>query len=149
LTEAAVAAAARARLGANRAPRRVWFVDALPRNEAGKVVRSRLAALVGYVPPSVESVQEPDSRSPLEAAIAALWAAVLDLPHVAPDARFGDLGGDAAQASMLLDQVRDVFGVTLAPHSLEEATATPARRRRWRSTRRRSRRRRRSRYRRA
>ncbi|MFI4923551.1 MAG: AMP-binding protein [Vicinamibacteria bacterium] len=127
LTEADVADAARARLGARRAPRRVWFVDALPRNEAGKVVRSRLAALVGYVAPSAASAREEPARSPLEAAIAALWAAALDVPHVAPDARFGDMGGDAERASLLLGQVRDVFGVTLAPHALDDATATPAR----------------------
>jgi acyl-CoA synthetase (AMP-forming)/AMP-acid ligase II len=127
LSEAEILAAASARLGARRAPRRVWFVDALPRNEAGKVVRTRLAALVGYVAPSASPLRSPPARSPLEAAIAALWAAALDVPHVAPDARFGDLGGGADQAVVLIMQVRDVFGVALPPDTLDDGTATPAR----------------------
>jgi acyl-CoA synthetase (AMP-forming)/AMP-acid ligase II len=127
LAEADVVAAAQARLGARRAPRRVWFVDALPRNEAGKVVRTRLAALVGHVAPAAASARSKPARSPLEAAIAALWAAALDVPDVAPDARFGDLGGGADQAAALIAQVRDVFGVALRPDALDDGTATPSR----------------------
>jgi acyl-CoA synthetase (AMP-forming)/AMP-acid ligase II len=127
LTETDVAAAASERLGARRAPRRVWFVDALPRNEAGKVVRSRLPALVGYVAPVAAPAHDAPERSPLEAAIAALWAAVLGLPHVAPDARFCDVGGDAARAAMLIGQVGEVFGIALPPNALDGGATTPAR----------------------
>ena len=127
LTEADVLAAASARLGARRAPRRVWIVDALPRNATGKVVRSRLPALVGYVAPAAPPASEAPARSPVEAAIAALWASVLGVPQVAADARFDEVGGDASRASQLLGQVRDVFGVALAPGVLEGEAATPAR----------------------
>jgi hypothetical protein len=51
---------------------------------------------------------------------------VLDVPHVAPDACFRDLGGDAERAAVLIGQVRDVFGVALSPDALDGNTATPA-----------------------
>jgi len=127
LSEEQVLAAANARLGARRAPRRVWIVEALPRNAAGKLLRTRLPALVGYVSPSAPAEDVPPARAPLEAAIAALWAAVLGVPHVAGDASFGELSGDPRHATLLLGQVRDVFGVALPPQALDGAAATPAR----------------------
>ena len=48
-TDAALAQL-RAVLGARRAPRRIWIVDALPRNDAGKVLRRSMAAWVGFDP---------------------------------------------------------------------------------------------------
>ena len=48
VAEEAVLAHARAMLGPNRAPRRVWFVRSLPRTDGGKLRRNELPARVGY-----------------------------------------------------------------------------------------------------
>ena len=60
-TAAALVAWARERLGA-RAPRRVFVVDAFPRNAAGKVLRNALAQALGvHVPPRAAGLPE-DAR---------------------------------------------------------------------------------------
>lgn len=119
---------ARATLGARATPKRLWFVDALPRNRVGKVVRSSLAALV-----ESDERSAPDSKpsagatsSPLEIALGGLWSAALRTGSVARDANFFMLGGDSLRGAALLDQVRTVFGVALPVESLFEDAGTVA-----------------------
>src|SRR6185295_18805750 len=89
----AMLTALRASLGASRAPRRLWFVERLPRTDAGKLARSQLPTHVGFVP-DVGPAQpaDDDRRSPFERALAALWCDALGVPRVDADARFADLG---------------------------------------------------------
>ncbi len=129
LTEGAVAALARDRLGVRRAPRRIWFVDALPRNEAGKVMRLSLPAAVGFEAPESAQDDDPDHAgrtSPLEAALAGLWCDVLEVASVRPGDAFRSLGGDDARAARMLDQVHAVFGVELPPAAIDGASGTLA-----------------------
>ena len=112
---------AREALGANRAPRRLWFVPSLPRTDGGKLRRADLPAWVGYDP--VVRMQ-PDAAapavamSPMETALAALWASVLRLSAVSADADFFMLGGDSLRGAQLLLQVRTAFGVELPLRAL-------------------------------
>ena len=78
LSAEAVSAAVRERLGPRRAPRRLWFVDAIPRNPAGKVMRASLPAWVGFDPGDVGASGR-DTKD-------------------APAARRGDLRGVGARA---------------------------------------------------
>jgi len=116
-------------LGANRAPRRIWFVDSLPRTDGGKIRRGELPALVGYRGPAdgggtgaASTVAGP----PIEVALAALWAEVLQLRSIRHDADFFQLGGNALLGADLLDKVRAVFGVELTREALHREAATVA-----------------------
>jgi hypothetical protein len=120
---------AREVLGANRAPRFVWFVESLPRTDGGKLRRSELPAWVGYdrkvevAPPSVSSAA---AESSIEIALAALWAQVLRVRSVPKDADFFALGGDDVRGAHLLDQVRAAFGVDLPLQAMHEDAGTIA-----------------------
>jgi oxalate---CoA ligase len=129
LTEAEVQSSARAALGLRRAPRHVWFVDALPRNDAGKVLRAELARLwSGDAADAAVDTVEDDAPafSPLEAALAGLWSGLLRRNDIRSCDDFGQLGGDAGLAARLVEQVREVFGVELPPGAVEEDADTLA-----------------------
>ena len=91
----------RRRMGPKRIPRQIYFVDQLPRTDSGKVRRSELTRLLGLVQPDATSAGgrrggEPGAiASPLEAALAGLWASVLQVSSVGPDDDFFVLGGDS------------------------------------------------------
>ncbi len=129
LTQEAVRTHVRNRLAARYAPRHVWFVDALPRTETGKVRRSALPDAVGFDPamfagPAAEGSAAPDS--PLEAALGGLWASVLGVASVDRDADFFMLGGDSLRGASLVEQVRAVFGADVPVQGLFEDAGTVA-----------------------
>ncbi len=116
-----VIAQARAKLGVKRAPRRLWFVEALPRNAAGKLLRRSLPEWVGHDStklPAPANAPMASLRTPLEIALGGLWASALDLAQIGPDDDFFVLGGDSLRGAQLLDQVHAVFGVELSPDAL-------------------------------
>ena len=122
-----VIAKTRAQLGPRRAPRQVWFVDTLPRNDAGKVLRRSLPEWVGHKPAGneVAAARTPPSlRSPIEIALASLWARTLGLQHVGTDDEFFMLGGDSLRGAQLLDEVLAVFGVALPTDALFDDAGT-------------------------
>lgn len=123
-----IAAAARSRLGANRAPRRVWIVDALPRNEAGKLVRRELAALVGATVVTGRTPADSGAGSevltPIEALLAGLWASALGTPVTDAHAPFSRLGGDAVRAREIAASIRAVLGVDIDAAALADGDPT-------------------------
>jgi acyl carrier protein len=120
---------AREVLGANRAPRRLWFVPRLPRTDGGKLRRADLPAWIGF---DSAAARQPDgaasaaAMSPIQTALAALWASVLRLPAVSADADFFMLGGDSLRGAQLLLQVRAAFGVELPLKALFAEARTVA-----------------------
>jgi len=119
--------ALRERLGARRAPRQLWFVDALPRTDGGKIRRALLPGWVGYVAAGADATPAAPAASPIETALAALWAGVLAREDIARDAAFADLGGDDACAVRLCAQVAAVFGVDIPAGALRGDASTVAR----------------------
>jgi acyl-CoA synthetase (AMP-forming)/AMP-acid ligase II len=116
-TAADVIAAVRARLGARAAPRHVWFVDRLPRNDAGKLQRNLLADR--FAAPAPLAPGGPvETRTPLEIALAALWSSVLGVDHVHANDRFVAPGGDIRSGAQLAELIRSVFGVSIRPEAL-------------------------------
>jgi hypothetical protein len=108
-----------ARLRVRYAPRRVWFVDGLPRTDTGKVRRAALADHVGFDPSSLgDDETDVSPASPLELALGALWAGALRVQKVERNANFFMLGGDSLRGASLLDQVQAVFGVALPVQAL-------------------------------
>jgi amino acid adenylation domain-containing protein len=117
----AVLERAREVLGANRAPRRVWFVASLPRTDGGKIRRNELPAWVGY--DASGEAAAPDAvpvagASPTAIALAALWANLLGVRFVPHDADFFMLGGDSLRGAQLVDQVLALFGVSIPANAL-------------------------------
>ncbi|WP_406016740.1 phosphopantetheine-binding protein (plasmid) [Streptomyces sp. NBC_00984] len=53
--------------------------------------------------------------------VAALFAEILELPHVEPDESFFDLGGDSLIATKFVARAREVFPVELVPRALFQA----------------------------
>ena len=122
-----VQALVRAALGARRSPRRVWFVDALPRNDAGKVLRSALPRWVGFEASAFDEEAHEDRRAPptaLEAALAGLWGHALGVAPVELDHRYFDDPFHAPRGADLLAQVQAVFGIALAPGALAGEAGT-------------------------
>ncbi|WP_447009228.1 non-ribosomal peptide synthase/polyketide synthase [Saccharothrix hoggarensis] len=109
-------------------------VDAVPISPNGKVDRARLpepdfsaAVTAGYVAPS----------GPVEEALAAVWADVLDVPEVGVEDNFFSLGGDSILSMQVVARARqagyrfatrDLFAhqtvASLAPHVTVEATSS-------------------------
>jgi amino acid adenylation domain-containing protein len=125
----AAIAQVRAKLGARRAPRQIWFVASLPRNAAGKLLRGELPEWVGHSSASKRAeVQKPMPmrRSSIEIALTGLWANALGLVQVGRDDNFFMLGGDSLRGAQLLDEVSAVFGVTLLVNALFEDAGSVA-----------------------
>ena len=100
ISERASAASIRARLRevlpTYMVPETVVFLSALPRTERGKIDRGALPPAPDLVPGATPP------RNPWEAAVATLWARVLQLPEVGADDDFFELGGDSLAAEELL-----------------------------------------------
>ncbi len=101
------------RLAYFKTPRRIVFVDAIPKGATGKPQRIGLAARleIGVVAPPVGSVEHVAPRNAIEEVIANLWAEVLDsgLPGVYDN--FFEVGGDSVHATLLVNHVRDALAV--------------------------------------
>ena len=92
-------------------------IDAVPRTASGKIDRLAL--------PSPESASDarPDRsisapRTPVEEAIAAIWADVLGVEKVGVDDDFFALGGHSLLATQIVAQLRSDFAVNLPLHAL-------------------------------
>ena len=101
------------RLPAWMVPTHVVMLEALPRNERGKVDRRALPAPVRgpIVPPAPG----------LETEIAASWAEVLRLDAVGRDENFYALGGDSLNVAQMIGVVGDLHSVHLAASDLAGA----------------------------
>nr|WP_246269001.1 condensation domain-containing protein [Acrocarpospora macrocephala] len=95
------------RLARNEIPTRYAFVDALPRNELGKVLKSELREL--FTAP--RNAKGRPLETPEQRALARLWSGVLGLPVTSPDDDFFALGGDSLKATQLATRATEEFGV--------------------------------------
>ncbi len=88
-------------------PSALMVLEALPLTGHGKLNRAALPApqetTAPYAPP----------RTPLEIALAELWAEVLDVERVGLDDEFFALGGHSLRATRLVARIRERFGVEL------------------------------------
>ncbi|GLX97759.1 AMP-binding protein [Herbidospora sp. NBRC 101105] len=94
------------RLARNEVPSRYVFVDALPRNELGKVVKAEVRALFSVAKPAGRPLETDEER-----ALARLWTGVLGVPATSADDDFFALGGDSLRAAQLAARVAERFGV--------------------------------------
>ena len=93
-------------------------LPALPLTENGKVDRRALPAPGGSRPDLDGAFVAP--RTEVEAQVAAIWAAVLDLDEVGVHDNFFDLGGHSLLATRAVSRLRETFGVDLPLRPLFE-----------------------------
>jgi len=102
------------RLSSFKVPRRVFFMDALPRGPTGKVKRHELSTM--YLHSCVKDDIAPESIT--EHKLAGIWSEILQLPRVGVEDDFFDLGGDSLSGMRLLAAIEKEFGVRLAENIL-------------------------------
>ncbi len=96
-------------------PGAIVVVEELPRTPSGKIDR---LALPDPALASADGADYVAPRSPLEEAVAAIWAQVLRVPRVGVEDDFFALGGHSLLATQVVAQVRSDFAVDLPLHSL-------------------------------
>ena len=96
------------RLADFKVPRQIFFLDALPRNAAGKIQRDRLAERVALRAPFVA----PESE--LERTLAQIVGDVLGIAQVGVSDNFFALGGDSLRAFQVLARIRSALDVNLS-----------------------------------
>lgn len=101
----------RQRLSERAMPRRILFLDVLPRNVAGKVVKTHLRELWA-AQPRPESVEP---RTETEIALTAIWKDVLGLDQMGVTHDFTDLGGYSLAAAQIAARIEQVLGVEIRP----------------------------------
>ena len=116
------------RMGATRVPRRIYFVDELPRTDVGKIRRSELPRLLRLQSSGATSETSGapaiTDASPLEAALIGLWSSVLPVGGIGLNDDFFLLGGDSLRGSELLASVKTIFGIELPIAALFGRAAT-------------------------
>lgn len=106
----------RERLGEHKVPQHVLFVDRLPRNASGKVLKRELRERFAGQP--AEAPVPP--RSDPEAAVLAIWREVLELPDVGVHDDFFELGGHSLAAARITARLRDAFELDLSATAVFE-----------------------------
>ena len=103
-------ASVRDRLGEHKVPRHVFFLEALPRNASGKVVKSELRDRFRAEARRVAGV---GPRDEVEATITLIWRAVLEVDEIGVHDDFFDLGGHSLSAAQVVARLQDAFVVTV------------------------------------
>jgi acyl-CoA synthetase (AMP-forming)/AMP-acid ligase II/aryl carrier-like protein len=99
------------RIAPFKVPRRIVFLDEIPKGPTGKLQRIGLADRLGL--DELEGKQEELPATPpssaVEVLLADLWSDVLGVEEIAVHDRFLDVGGDSMLAMRLLARVRDTL----------------------------------------
>jgi acyl-CoA synthetase (AMP-forming)/AMP-acid ligase II/thioesterase domain-containing protein/acyl carrier protein len=112
---------AQAKLADYKVPREILLVEEIPKGPTGKVQRLALATqldLAGRRPPP--SSGDATAPTATEAALASIWADVLQLERVEVGDNFFQLGGDSIQAAVVVSRVADTLGARLPLRSVFE-----------------------------
>ncbi len=102
-------------------PTAIVALAALPRTPNGKTDRQALPPPWQTAAEELVADWDPSSRKSVEARLAAIWSAILGVPHVDVGANFFSLGGHSLLAARLLVRIEGAFGVRLALAALFDA----------------------------
>ncbi len=104
------------RLAYFKVPAKLWLVDAIPKGPTGKIQRigmfDRLNAVMAPEAGAVARKYEPPS-TPTEAALAEIWAGLLNREQIGRHDIFLELGGDSLLATMAISRIGEAFGVRM------------------------------------
>lgn len=115
-TVTALQRALTAQLAEYKVPSTFVFLDTLPRTANGKVDRRALPKPDGKRPALETPFMVP--RTPVEVALADIWADVLGLEKIGIHDNFLELGGHSLLATLVISRVIKAFGVELSVPSL-------------------------------
>jgi acyl carrier protein len=103
-------------------PSRIVDVAGLPRTATGKVDRRALAALAASDAAAAHDDGAPFQPpiTPVETALAGLWAEVIGVARVGRDQSFFALGGHSLSAARVIARMRDAFDVEIEVADLFE-----------------------------
>jgi oxalate---CoA ligase len=114
-----------ARLSMHKVPRRILFLEELPRGPSGKLVRIGLADRLGLNGAETAAGTRREEfaapRTPVETTLAEIWTSVLDVEQIGVRDNFFDVGGDSMRAVQLFERIEKAFGRRLPLSSLFEA----------------------------
>lgn len=96
----------------------VVLVDALPRNEAGKL---DMRALAGATTAARDARPLTPPRTPTEVELVRLWRELLSVERIGADDNFFELGGHSLLATRLMSRVRAALGVEVPLRRLFES----------------------------
>ena len=119
------------RLADFKVPRRVVFLDAIPKGPTGKASRAKLAeqfrtevslrggdtgkpkgaapADLYREPAAFEAAEAPRPLEGVEARLVKIWKRVLGIPHVGVHDDFFGLGGDSLSAALMLAEIEEAL----------------------------------------
>jgi acyl-CoA synthetase (AMP-forming)/AMP-acid ligase II/acyl carrier protein len=110
-----------AHLAQFKIPRRVLFVDEIPKSATGKPQRIGLAEKLGPVLSKVISDEFLAPRTQLQKTLAAIWSEVLGVECIAIQDNFFNLGGDSIRATQVISRIRTFFNYDIPLRTLFEA----------------------------
>ena len=111
----------RRRLAEHKTPHRVFFVDQLPRNPSGKVVKRELRERFGGTAGTGEARQVVAPSTPQEELIASIWGELLGRADIGVHDDFFALGGHSLAAAQVVARVNDALGTDLPPDAVFES----------------------------
>jgi acyl carrier protein len=112
------------KLPSHMIPAAFLLLPEMPLTPNGKVDRRQLAQLDPGAAISKESFVAP--RNETEAAVAAIWAEVLDLGRAGVYSDFFELGGNSLRATRVISRLHKTFGVELPLRRFFEASTVAA-----------------------
>ena len=117
LTERELREFASTRIAAFKVPRRIMFVEQIPKGPTGKIQRIGLAKKLGIESLSFAqpggSVQFAAPQTPTELTLAEIWGAVLGIDRIGVHDNFFELGGDSMAAADVIARCESLLGVTI------------------------------------
>ena len=117
LTERELREFASTRIAAFKVPRRIMFVEQIPKGPTGKIQRIGLAKKLGIESLSFAqpggSVQFAAPQTPTELTLAEIWGAVLGIDRIGVHDNFFELGGDSMAAADVIARCEARLGVTI------------------------------------
>ena len=115
-TEREILEFAAKRLADFKVPRQIFIVEEIPKGPTGKLLRVGLAEKLMKSPDHPQTLPKAEYtayRTPLEKALAEIWAEVLHLERVGAHDNFFYLGGDSILATLVVSRVRRVLQLEL------------------------------------
>lgn len=113
LSEREVVQLVGSKLASFKVPKKVLFVDQLPRNRGGKLKRFQLSELINNKAEQASATSAQDQLSPLGKKLYAIWCRSLGLESLSVDDSFFELGGDSLKAVSLSAELEKTFRVPL------------------------------------
>jgi acyl carrier protein len=98
-------------------PAAIVVASELPRTPSGKIDRQALAGSAAAAARGTAAAHVPP-RTPVEAAVASIWASVLGVERVGVDEDFFALGGHSLLATQIVARIRSDFAIEMPLHSV-------------------------------